>query len=74
MLTPLAIDCMQNIGKRILLGGHGIMDGMKQEPTKQNTLKIIGLNDHGDVILRPYRSRREWILPESAQIQNYKII
>jgi|AntDeeMinimDraft_5_1070356.scaffolds.fasta_scaffold10158_3 hypothetical protein len=50
-------------GDRVVFGGHGVMDGMKGPWVKQDTYRVVGLDDDGDLVLTPYRGRNRQVLP-----------
>ena len=68
----------QNIGNYILLGGQGIVDGLKRVNNYKEYLKIIKLehDDDGDLemYVRKYRKHDLVYLPEFSWDQEYVII
>ena len=89
MTINYAIDVIKaSIGKRIILGGQGIMDGLKfngltynqldkenqQFVKKFNSYKIIDVRDNGDIVLKASNARRNSILPVYNQNQDFQLI
>ena len=68
----------QNIGNYILLGGHGIVDGLKRVNNYKEYLKIIKLehDDDGDLemYVKPYHSQHSKYLPEFEWDQEFIVI
>jgi len=52
----------KNLGNYVQLGGFGILDGLKFDPTKTNTMKILGVDPEG-VLLKAYRAKYPGRLP-----------
>ena len=50
------------IGNFVILGGMGIMDGLKSTPCKHSAHKIVNITDEG-MTVRSYRRRVNQILP-----------
>lgn len=71
MITEKMI--MENIGNYIQLGGHGIVDGLKTQPTKYNSYKIMGM-DGSNMKLKQYRAKYYCILPSFNFNQSYRIL
>jgi hypothetical protein len=68
----------QNIGNYILLGGHGLIDGLKGANSYKEYLKIIKLehDDDGDLemYIKQYHNKNFKYLPEFEWNQEYIII
>ena len=68
----------QNIGNYILLGGHGLIDGLKGANSYKEYLKIIKLehDDDGDLemYIKQYHKKNFKYLPEFEWNQEYIII
>lgn len=65
---------LANIGNYIILNGKGLIDGLKQKPTKFGSLKIIGIDNDGALTLKQHRRRTLSSLPEFNQNQDFAII
>lgn len=59
-------------GEKILLGGCGIIDGLKNR-VKSAVYTIVRC-DNGNIRLRPYRSQRLLNVAETHRNQNIEII
>ncbi len=63
----------ENIGSYIILGGHGIMDGLKCV-CKHDAYKIIGFKDNLDLMIKRYKKRINHLLPRHRQHQEAIIL
>ena len=67
----------QNIGNYILLGGHGIVNGLADEKNYKAYLKIVRLSVDGDglrMYAKKYKKHNIGYLPEFEWNQEYIII
>lgn len=71
MITKEIIQ--KNINNYIRLNGFGIIEGIKFTPVKMLFYKIIGIDDTG-LILKGFRARKTYCLPEHHWKQDYEII
>ena len=67
-------DAKNNIGNYIILDGHGIISGLKQQAYKQTAHKIVAVTENGDIILHSYHRKTRGVLTTGSQDQKYRII
>ena len=62
------------IGYYIRFGGQGILDGLKQPPTKQHFFRLLEVVDDGGLILRGYHRRKFSLVPVCHFHQQWQVI
>lgn len=58
----------------IILGGKGIMDGIKTLQSKHDTFKVSGFKTDGSVVIKKYRGKTKLIIGANSYDQEVALL
>jgi hypothetical protein len=58
----------------IVLGGKGLMDGIKSLGSKHDTLKVSGFKIDGSVLIKKYRGRTNFVVGAGSYDQEVALL
>lgn len=62
------------INDRIVLGGKGLMDGIKTLETKNDTFKVYYIRKDGQIVIKSYRGKKPLIVGAYAYDQQVALL
>lgn len=58
----------------IILGGKGLMDGIKTLQSKHDTFKVSGFKTDGSVVIKKYRGKTKFIIGANSYDQEVALL